>query len=301
MKIQIVILLSILLKWSTVYSQNVITGKVIDNETKQGIAFASIVYLDGGIQKGSYTDSLGNYSIKIFDSEITISCIGYKTQSINFSALSKEPVLRLNPLNYKLDPIEIKPHKIETKRLGYFEDKIFNSPVMSEGYRGTKELAKNHVAQYIANSKNEEGLLITKLLFNLSNHPNIKRNGKPYKLNCANTRIRLHLFSVNEISGLPDKELLTKNILIINDCERDNLIQDITDQNIFFPINGIFVGLEYVDVLETKAISLFPFYIFNYKKKSSGSYNSFHETNWTSIISNNKIKFNIQFGIEVVK
>lgn len=301
MKTKIIILLFILFRWSLGYTQNIITGKVINSETKQGIPFASIVYLDGGIQKGNYTDSLGNYIIKILEGEVKISCIGYQTLSTNINILSKNPVSTLNPLNYTLKTVEIKPHKTETKRIGYFEDKIFTNSVMSEGYRGTNEPAKNYVAQYIANSKNEEGLLISKLLFNLSNHPVIKRNGKPYKIDCTTTRIRLHLFSVNETSGLPDKELLTKNMLVINDCEKDNLISDITEQNIFLPKNGVFVGLEYVDVLETKAISLFPFYVFNYKEKSSGSYNSFHQTSWSRIVSDPKIKFNIQFGIEVVK
>ena len=59
-----------------------IHGKVIDQKTRQGIPYAN-VYIEGNIQTGTATDSIGQFKInhaKPGIHQLVVSCIGYKSK-----------------------------------------------------------------------------------------------------------------------------------------------------------------------------------------------------------------------------
>lgn len=295
----IIIFLFFVINFSA-YSQNNINGRIINKDSKMGIPYASILYLDSDSQKSGYTDSLGFYKFKSTNDQIQISSIGYKTLILNFSSLSNNFVIGLEPVNYILNAVEIKlkeVKKTKTIRLGYFKDKVFDAPLWSLG-KPSPNKTFNYVAQYVANNKKNYSLHITKLLYNLSNHPRPVLIAKGlYKGKCQSDLFRIHLFMVDEITKMPTKELLVENNIIKNDCTIDNLIIDISEQNIIMPKNGVFVGLEFIDIQRSSNNTFFPYLVMTMGKKTNDIYGSFHQEKWSDFW--HTIGRPVQFGIEV--
>lgn len=283
--------------------------KVIDNETNKGIPFASVIYLKDPNLQGGYTDSLGNFKLQILNLELQISCIGYQTLVINGNDLKINQTIKLKPLVYDLNVVEIKPRKHITTQLGYFKPATYNKLVDGKTVLMYRKLT-NYIAQLIPNIKKEEGLYITKLKYNLSNH--IKKPSPVNEKGCEPTLLRVHLFEVDKNTNKPGKELLTKNLIFKNDCQKNNLIVEVSDENILMPTNGVFVGLEFIDNSRSVLVSNYPFYVLNLvteNKQVLNTYVSSHQEKWENIIVSAPAKggkkvtasFNVQFGIEAMK
>lgn len=281
-----------------------ITGKVVDVETKKSISFVSITYLNDTTQYGVYSDSLGNYIFRDRGSSVKMSCIGYETKVINISVLLSNPIIELSPITYSLNAVEIKPKAYKTIQLGHFKNKVYRKLIEDPKHVLMYRKYFNYIAQFIPNTLKKNDLLITKLRYNLSNH--FKKADPVNEKGCEATLLRIHLFE-NDEAGKPGKEMLTKNVVFKNDCKTDNLIIDITDEYLYMPINGIFVAIEFIDN-SNASTSNYPFYLVESSNelKSLNTYFSNHQQNWQKklyeIKSQGKVisyGFNVQFGIEV--
>ena len=295
------LLISLLFSLGSVAQTNII-GKIIDVDTKQGIPYASIIYLSDPSQQGGYSDSIGNFNILKKELDLQVSCIGYKTLKIESKFVEQGLLISLRPEVISLQPVEIQQVKIKTMQLGYFKNKTFKSPLSPGVSADRKRQYRNFVAQYVPNAKEDTTIKITKLLYNLSNHPDSRyTSGEFHGGGCVPTKLRVHLFTVNSYSKLPDQELLTKNQIIINDCSSDNLIVDISDENVYLPKNGVFVALEYVDVNRTKSATVFPYYVIC-STPIATRYESFHQEKWALYWwYKENAKWNARFGLEVIK
>lgn len=304
MKIEIILFMILCILSKNSLSQT----KVIDNETNKGIPFASVIYLKDPNLQGGYTDSLGNFKLQILNLELQISCIGYQTLVINGNDLKINQTIKLKPLVYDLSAVEIKPRKHRTMQLGYFKSATYNKLVDGKTALTYRKLT-NYIAQLIPNPKKEDGLYINKLKYNLSNH--FKKPDPVNERGCEPTLLRVHLFKIDKF-GKPGEELLTRNIVFKNDCQKDNLIVDISDENILMPTNGVFAGLEFIDNSRSVLVSSYPFYVLNLaadNKQVLNTYVSNHQEKWENIIVSAGSKdgrkvtasFNAQFGIEVIK
>lgn len=302
MKKKIILIFIICLFDYTAFAQTLISGHIIDKNSKKGIPYASILYIDSDSQKGGYTDSLGLYEFKLSNSIIQISSIGYKPLSFKISSLANNFTINLEPVNYILDAVEIKPNKIKlakTLQMGYFKNKVYNVSLLKLGGLSPNNTL-NYVAQFIKNNKKNTTLYVTKLLFNLSNHPlPILVEKGVYPGNCEPTLLRAHLFMVDESTKLPTKELLIQNTVFQNDCNTDNLIIDISNQNIIMPKNGLFIALEFIDIQRTKSRRYFPYIVHTTGKKTNDIYGSFHQEKWIEFF--HTIGRPVQFGIEVIR
>ena len=296
MKVRSFVLMILLVFPIIALAQNFVHGKVIDSETKKGLPYANLIYLN--IKSAYYTDSLGNYNIPVLNDDLQISCIGYEKQILK--SLPEDKVIEVKPVQYTLNQVVINFRSAKVIRLGFFKDKVYTSNLFPMGLLGPQGLSKNYVAQYIA-SKGED-LIITKLLYNLSNHSTsshlIFDDGRIKA--CETTNLRVHLFSVNKITGLPDKELLTQNLVFKNNCDLGNLVVDVSDEHIIMPKNGVFVSLEYIDIQHKSNTPYFPLLVVNYRgKKLNSTYGSYHQDEWVDFwhIAGKPV----QFGIEVAK
>src|SRR6058998_3592432 len=76
------VLLSCLLLTSTLFSQSVISGKIIDSESKEPLVRASVFAQN--TTKGTVTDSSGNFRLYLDKGgfELIISYTGYNSKSI---------------------------------------------------------------------------------------------------------------------------------------------------------------------------------------------------------------------------
>lgn len=57
-----------------------ITGRIVDSQTGEGVAFANVVY--DGAKSGVQTDVDGNFTIAYHNSKLMFSCVGYEVQSV---------------------------------------------------------------------------------------------------------------------------------------------------------------------------------------------------------------------------
>lgn len=92
------------------FSQNInIKGTVTDSKKKQALSYCSIVLLNTSI--GTQTDDAGNFSLSIPKeqdaTELVISYIGYKTDTLQLTPLLTEYNIALNPIQNSLEEITV--------------------------------------------------------------------------------------------------------------------------------------------------------------------------------------------------
>src|SRR5437763_11998500 len=87
------------------YAQTVIKGRVIDANTKHPLQGASITY---GNKGGTTTDVDGAFTIECSKANrISISFVGYNTESYAIKNCDDEIVISLHAATVKLDEVEI--------------------------------------------------------------------------------------------------------------------------------------------------------------------------------------------------
>jgi len=129
------------------------TGKVIDNETKEPVVFASI-YLEGS-NVGTVTNSDGEFLLKIplatKGVKICISHLSYKNLFIDTEQMDKEKnLIYLEPVKIPIQEVTIRstdPQEIIYMALRKRTDNYSRNPVMlTSFYRETIKQNRNYVA-----------------------------------------------------------------------------------------------------------------------------------------------------------
>jgi len=214
------------------FSQDMFVKGLILSEDSTPVQYATIY--DGSLKSGTFSDSLGRYSISIPSNinQLHISAIGYKNTTITVDQndnLSDFNILLLN------DTFIIKEVLISSK--------IFNPKQIElgprkkiKGHAGIASVFFNHeIGLYIPNYEQIHGEIKSVELYLK------KESGEAKHL------IRFRIYSVDE-ELYPSKDLLFDNILLeVKKSKRDQLIKiDLEKYNIPIPLNGIVVGLESV-------------------------------------------------------
>ena len=220
-------------------SQTVISGKIIDSQTKKAIPYVNIGVLHK--KTGTVSDTVGRFKLigvtRNLDDTLKMSCVGYNSfllplHSTNEDYFLENRTFELDPSSEKLSEIVIRPGKIKTKILG---NKIQNGMVVV-GF-STTDLGS------------EVG---TVLKYNKKNAGQIK------DLNfCMNgTLFDSILFRVNLYefkNGLPGKSILNDPIYIKAKAKSGNLSVDVTSQNIF--VSGdTFLSIEWIEFASATAV-----------------------------------------------
>lgn len=97
---------------SPVNAQSSVKGLIIEKETKLPIPFAAVIYQNRSFQEGVISDVNGRFEIP--DSgltQITVSCVGYKPQRVNLTAVKSRDklVVELETRVHEIDAVVIKP------------------------------------------------------------------------------------------------------------------------------------------------------------------------------------------------
>lgn len=212
-----IILLSLVLKvlMTSAQEKEII---ILNSENNNPISYANIKFLKS--KKGTFSDDKGIFLINnnAIDS-LLISVLGFEDKILSISKI-KDTIL-LNPKTITLREITLSNKKTE---YGYFK---------KNGKFIRSALNRVIVAMYIPN-ENKKSAYVTHL------HYRIKKFGNEL------STVRPHLLSVNKLTKNPDKEILNENIVIDINKKNKILSIDITDKNITFPEEGIFVALEWV-------------------------------------------------------
>lgn len=117
LSIQKFILLFLLIGFSSSAFNQVITGTVVDVETKETIPFATIYF--GGTFVGTSADQKGNFKIDISEytsMPLKISAIGYYTYTLIEHRSNEQSVVYLNPKVYEIDEALVKTKSLARQR-----------------------------------------------------------------------------------------------------------------------------------------------------------------------------------------
>jgi hypothetical protein len=99
---------------SSVFSQGLVEGTIVDKETKKPVPFASIGII--GTSKGTSSNLNGQFSISINETDsIRITCVGY--ESLSLGATQLLPSIDLTPIVTQLSEIVILDRAINAKRV----------------------------------------------------------------------------------------------------------------------------------------------------------------------------------------
>lgn len=135
-----VFFLGLLLSSNVVVAQRTtkIYGNVVDASTNQPLAFVNVFF--SGSSVGTLTDTLGNFELETkrkFDS-LTVSMIGYRTQSLAVNrGVTEEIDVLLSPNSYELDMVEVRPGENPAFKIlrKVIANKTNNSPESLDAYK----------------------------------------------------------------------------------------------------------------------------------------------------------------------
>ncbi len=112
-------------------------GRVIDSETKEGIAFATILFQESKTGIATDIDGLYEFSIAFQANNLRFSSIGYESKYIDLEQLKAQNcVVYLKKSSYNIDEVEIFPgenpaHRIVKKAI---ENRKKNNPELSSTF-----------------------------------------------------------------------------------------------------------------------------------------------------------------------
>ncbi len=107
-------LIFLLIISSSVFSQRLVEGTIVDKETKKPVPFASIGII--GTSKGTSSNLNGQFSISINETDsVKISCVGY--ESLTLSSIQVLTIVDLVPIVTQLTEIVILDRAINAKRV----------------------------------------------------------------------------------------------------------------------------------------------------------------------------------------
>ena len=215
---------------AALFSQGIHIEGLVISEDSSPVPYATMY--DGSQKSGTFSDSLGRYSITMPDNvkELHISAIGYKSKTITVGPsdnLSDFHIVLQND-TFKLKEVVISSKTFKPKRIEL----------------GPRKKIKGHTGLGFVSFIHETGLYI----------PNPEQTRGEIKsvevyLNRRNTDnkhlIRLRIYSVDE-NLYPAEDLLLDNIpLEVKNSKRDQLIKiNLEKYHISIPSNGIIVALE---------------------------------------------------------
>lgn len=211
---------------SSFCQETIFEGKVIDQQTKQPINFATIEIKTQKV--GTYTDSTGNFSIfyKSLDDTLEFNSLGYEMQKYSIRDLdSSMKIIELEPHIFALKEVVVVPKKVKTMRLGTTSRKPWRFQIANifGGQYGT----------YIENKYKKAGNVKAVSFY-------IAEVGFP------DAPFRIRIYAKDLLNECPGKDLLNESVIVSNSNGEGWFTVDISEYGINFPLDGIYVMMEWV-------------------------------------------------------
>lgn len=235
----------LLLCSSSLFGQKIIlNGKLLDKDTGKPVVYANISFID--IQKGVSSLEDGGFSLEVTNEDLKrkvhISCLNYKDTIVQAKDLNKK-IVYLTPESYQLEEIVLsnkrkKDLELELKKIRKKDLKI--------GFGGRVEKPWTIARYFEYEEKYEQTPYLKKITVFT------KKYGR------RKAKFRVRIFTKNELTGLPEEDLLKENI-IVSMGKGDKKAQiDVSEYDIEMPKTGFFVALERLHI---------PYNFYEYKLK----------------------------------
>lgn len=224
------LLIICLLFLNVCFGQNkVLNGEIRDSLSGEPLPYATVEIFD--LKTGTITDKDGKFTLQLAsddfnpDNTIRFSYVGYEPAAMtiqNFMESAKIISLHENPVI--LDEIKVIPGKYSTMIVGV-EDMQPQSLQYANVFSGNK-------GNFIGNRKKKPGWIKSVSYY-------IQDDGYP------TTPFRVRIYGVDE-HNKPGKDILNKNVIV--SAKRPGWLKvDLSEYNIPFPEEGLFVMMEWIN------------------------------------------------------
>jgi hypothetical protein len=154
---------------------------------------------------------------------VLVTCIGYKNSKVLLSSI--KDVIFLDPTDYKINEIVVKPAKTRLIKLGNFANITFRSSNFIFGSQKVNYIPNNGITGRIL-----------RIRYYMHDFFEKEFKYRPF---------RVRIYGKTENSDSVGSDLLKKELIVMLPRSEGNWLDvDISQFNISFPSNGIFVGLE---------------------------------------------------------
>jgi hypothetical protein len=205
-------------------AQQRLSGSCFDAETKKPIPFVTIKLKNANILSDADENGHFAFSINAPDT-LFISCTGFGQKKIATAEIQPNSSIYLDPI-VNILPEVIVGSKGKILRIGTpGKTKSFdmNSEACSRFELATRINVPEHIKNYRIKKVN-----ITGSGFNRENP------------------VRLHIYSIGPY-GEPDKDLLTKDVVITEDASKKNVLSiDVDDQGLQLQENRFFIAIQWI-------------------------------------------------------
>lgn len=208
---------------------------IIDANSKEIIPFVGVKYLNSELN--FYSNEIGLFNSSKFPNDsIQLYCLGYENYLEKVSSL--KDTIYLFPKIQELDEVVIYNNIFKEKHIGGNSNNIS----WSIGSHDQLALLVKPIKKYSNDFIKEIFIPISK------KSPLSEGNNKPN----FNSFFKVHIFSNNQ--GLPYKPLLKSPILVYcNEKSENDISINISEHNIKFSENGIFICIEMIGELDENA------------------------------------------------
>lgn len=205
----------------------VISGRVIDGETKLPVSYASVRVKDTYL--GTIADQEGEFEMTVIsdyeEDTIYISSMGYENITLSSNILSQKGThtVYLTPKTFVLPPVRVSTQQREIKEIGNNGNFSFGSLFMDTHGQQT--------AIWIENKKGGESKLKS---------VNYYLTGK----GDTDAPFRVRIYSMDTLTGKPGEDLLSEMLVITPGDVEGWFNVDVYEYDIRIPKEGIFVAME---------------------------------------------------------
>tara|TARA_R110002096_G_scaffold63_1_gene192 strand:- start:2378 stop:3277 length:900 start_codon:yes stop_codon:yes gene_type:complete len=209
---------------------------IIDSETKAGIPYVNIWVENENA--GTTSNEKGEFSIDITSGKFLIlSSLGYEKKRIEISSISERIVL--NPKITELNEVTISSTKEQAETvIGKFND-------LDVGYYyGSFDKPEIKARYFPFDSSYAETPYLKKIKFRIYS-------------NIRNAKFNIRFYSIGE-NGEPKNPIYEKNIIAIVKKGTKNTELDLSELDIIFPEDGIFISYEWLIIPENEFKVSFP-------------------------------------------
>jgi hypothetical protein len=237
-------LLLLLFVCSNLFSQTInFKGNLLDKETNKPVVYANISFLKSNTGISSLEDGTFNLEIdrKLLKEQLHISCLNYKDTVVIASNLQNK-TLFLQPKFFELDEVFISRKGRQELILDKVRKKVY--PFHTFGLR--------MVGKYFPN-KLKEDYFIDKISIFFA------------KRGYQKAKFRIRVFSVDELTGKPREDILTKSIPISIEGKQKKVELNLEEYYIELPKNGVFIVFE-------KLLIPYNLYELSYKNEEKQEY-----------------------------
>jgi hypothetical protein len=226
--------LSLYLSVDTTVLGQVIRGNVVSSVDGKPVPYVTIYSVKSFVGNHADEDGYFEWNIGNKQDSLVISSVGYEIKKIIMTSLKAKEinVIKLDQSVVSLNEVIVKRNgKAVEKEIGFSDNEPQKGMGMGPGGISENELYVN----YYPNIDQNEGW-IKKLKFDI----------RGFDFSQKNSKAKIRILGVNKSNGLPDNDLLQKDIIVKINRLSPDIILDIEKLNIQFPIDGLFIGLEFI-------------------------------------------------------